>query len=163
MGASGGPHVFESPSAAAGYLAPLRAGGRTLVTTNGCFDLLHAGHVQYLYEAAARGDLLAVGVNCDEVVRRLKGEGRPVQPEGDRAAIIGALEMVDCAFVFHEGDPCAFLRLLRPEIHVKGGDYTVDIVEKPVVESYGGRIEIVSFRRGLSTSALIEAIRGSRP
>lgn len=163
MGASGGPHVFDSPSAAADYLTPLRAGGRTLVTTNGCFDLLHAGHVQYLYEAAAWGDLLAVGVNCDEVVRRLKGEGRPVQPERDRAVIIGALEMVDCAFVFHEDDPCAFLRLLQPEIHVKGGDYTVDIVEKPVVESYGGRIEIVSFRRGLSTSALIDTIRGSRP
>ncbi|MBD3317313.1 MAG: adenylyltransferase/cytidyltransferase family protein [Chitinivibrionales bacterium] len=157
-----GPRAFASPESAARYLAEYRVEGKTLVTTNGCFDLLHAGHVQYLYEAAKLGDLLAVGVNCDAVVRKLKGKERPVQSEQDRIAIVGSLKMVDCAFIFREDDPRTFLRLLKPEVHVKGGDYTTDIIEKPIVESYGGRIEIVSFREGISTSRLINEIRDSR-
>jgi rfaE bifunctional protein nucleotidyltransferase chain/domain len=159
MAALADPQAFDSPAAAAEFLDPLRAEGRRLVTTNGCFDLLHAGHVQYLYDAARLGDLLAVGVNSDEVVGKLKGSGRPLQSQRDRATIIASLKMVDCAFVFGEDDPCAFLRLLQPAIHVKGGDYTTDIIEKPVVESYGGRIAIVSFRDGVSTTGLVDKIR----
>jgi glycerol-3-phosphate cytidylyltransferase len=137
------------------YLAPFRARGMTLVTTNGCFDIIHAGHIQYLTEAAQQGDMLVVGINSDASVKKLKGESRPVQNESDRALIVASLKMVACAFVFPEDNPLAFLHILKPDVHVKGGDYTPDIIEKPVVESYGGRICIVSFVQGRSTSGII--------
>jgi glycerol-3-phosphate cytidylyltransferase len=143
------------------YLAPLRAQGKTLVTTNGCFDIVHSGHVLYLTEAAARGDLLVVGVNADETVRRLKGNGRPVRTEDDRVRVVAALGMVDGAFVFREDDPRAFLEILRPDIHVKGGDYTEDIVEREIVERHGGRIAIVSYIDGFSTTSLVRKIRSA--
>jgi D-beta-D-heptose 7-phosphate kinase / D-beta-D-heptose 1-phosphate adenosyltransferase len=140
-----------------------RAAGKTLVSTNGCFDILHAGHVQYLYQAAQLGDFLVVGVNCDEVVRRHKGPGRPVQGQADRTMIIAALEMVDYAFVFEEDDPRAFLEILRPDIHVKGGDYDADtIIEKAVVETHGGRVQIVPFLTGRSTSSIVARTAGAR-
>lgn len=137
----------------------LRKQGKTLVTTNGCFDILHAGHVAYLTEAAALGDILAVGVNSDSVVSQLKGPSRPVQPQADRVAIVGALRVVDFAFVFEEEDPRAFISILKPDIHVKGGDYGTDIVERPVVEKYGGIVKTVSFIAGRSTTSLIAGIR----
>lgn len=150
-----GSLVFPDAAAVAVWLAPLRAAGRRIVTTNGCFDLIHAGHVQYLFEAAACGDILIVGINSDETVRRLKGETRPLQCEEDRVAIMAALRMVDAAFIFREEDPRAFLEIIRPDVHVKGGDYGADILEGPVVEKHGGEIRIVSFKDGRSTTAIV--------
>jgi rfaE bifunctional protein nucleotidyltransferase chain/domain len=147
--------AFADVQQVARTIAPLRAAGKTLVTTNGCFDIIHAGHIQYLYEAAAMGDILVVGVNSDDTVRGLKGEGRPLQSEQDRCRILAALEMVDCAFVFREADPRQFLAVLRPDVHVKGGDYTTDIIEKDVVESHGGVVRTVSFLKDHSTTSLI--------
>jgi rfaE bifunctional protein nucleotidyltransferase chain/domain len=137
-------------------LAPLRGRGLRVVTTNGCFDILHAGHVHYLYEAAGMGDVLVVGVNCDAVVRRLKGPGRPVQGQDDRCRIVAALEMVDYAFVFEQDDPREFLDVLRPDVHVKGGDYAPgDVVETAVVERHGGVVRIVELLAGHSTRDII--------
>lgn len=155
------PRTFRSVAAISREVAPLRAQGKTLVTTNGCFDLLHAGHVRYLYDAAAMGDILVVGINCDAVVRKHKGANRPLQSEDDRCALVAALRMVDCAFIFDEDDPRAFLDILKPDIHVKGGDYAADaIIEKPVVERNGGVVRTVPFLDGRSTSRLVDRCRG---
>lgn len=151
--------VFNNVLEVNKYLAPLRAKGKTLVTTNGCFDIVHSGHICCLTEAAGLGDLLVVGVNADETVRRLKGDGRPVRPEDDRVRVVAALGMVDGAFVFREDDPRAFLEILRPDIHVKGGDYTEDIIERETVERHGGRIVIVSYAEGFSTTSLVRKLR----
>jgi rfaE bifunctional protein nucleotidyltransferase chain/domain len=151
-----GINAFQTASELRNTIAQLRKQGKTLITTNGCFDIIHAGHIQYLAEAAGLGDILAVGVNCDAVVQKLKGKARPVQSEQDRLAIVASLRMVDFAFIFREDDPRAFIEILRPDVHVKGGDYTEDIVEKPVVEKYGGKIKIVSFLKDHSTTALLE-------
>ena len=139
---------------------PLRKMGKTLVTTNGCFDLLHTGHVKYLQDAAGLGDILVVGINSDSSVSRLKGPSRPVRSERDRVLLIGSLKPVDYAFIFNEPDPCAFLTVLQPDIHVKGGDYaTEDLPETKVVERSGGRVVIVPFTEGYSTTRLIAAIQ----
>jgi D-beta-D-heptose 7-phosphate kinase/D-beta-D-heptose 1-phosphate adenosyltransferase len=140
-------------------IAPERAAGKTLVTTNGCFDIIHAGHVKYLSEASQLGDILVVGINSDAVVRKLKGSTRPLQNENDRVRIMASLRMVDFSFIFCEDDPRAFLEILRPNVHVKGGDYSLDILEKPVVEKYGGRIEIVSFLPNHSTSSIVAKVK----
>jgi rfaE bifunctional protein nucleotidyltransferase chain/domain len=140
-------------------IAENRRHGKILVTTNGCFDIVHAGHVQYLSEAARLGTILVVGVNCDDVVRKLKGVGRPLQDEQDRVAIVASLRMVDYAFIFREDDPRAFLEILRPDIHVKGGDYSADIIERQVVEEHGGKIKLVSYLKDHSTTSLVEKIR----
>jgi rfaE bifunctional protein nucleotidyltransferase chain/domain len=153
--------AFQTAAQVHDAIAPLRAQGKTLVTTNGCFDIIHAGHVQYLAEAAALGDILVVGVNCDDVVARLKGKGRPLQSEQDRISIVASLVMVDCAFIFREDDPREFLEILRPDVHAKGGDYSNNIIEKPVVEKFGGRIHIVSFLAGRSTTSLVRRIRSA--
>jgi glycerol-3-phosphate cytidylyltransferase len=154
------PFPFGSAAEAAEFLAPLRSSQKKLVTTNGCFDLLHRGHIQYLTEAASQGDLLAVGINSDESVRRLKGNGRPIQNELDRAFIIASLKMVTCSFIFTQDNPIEFIRILKPDVHVKGGDYTADIIERPAVEENGGRVCIVSFVAGRSTSGIIRGISG---
>jgi D-glycero-beta-D-manno-heptose 1-phosphate adenylyltransferase len=141
-------------------LKPQRESGKKLVTTNGCFDLLHTGHIKYLYEAAQLGDILVVGINSDSSVSELKGNSRPVQKERDRVTLIGALKVVDYAFIFPESDPCAFLEILRPDIHVKGGDYTPEqLPETEVVRRYGGDVAIVAFEQGYSTTGLIDTIR----
>ncbi len=140
-------------------VAPLREKGKRLVTTNGCFDLLHYGHIKYLYDAAMLGDILVVGVNADSSVKKLKGEKRPVQNQRDRLFIISSLKVVDYAFIFYEDNPCFFLEILRPDVHVKGGDYRVeDLPETEVVEKYGGRVRIVPFTQGYSTSLLIDRV-----
>ena len=139
---------------------PLRKMGKTLVTTNGCFDLLHIGHVTYLRDAALLGDILVVGINSDRSVVQLKGPSRPICNERDRAGVISSLKAVDYAFVFDEPDPCDFLAVLRPDVHVKGGDYTSgELPETKVVERFGGRVAIVPFTEGYSTTRLIAAIR----
>jgi len=153
------PLFFDDVENANDYLKTLRDQGKVLVTTNGCFDLLHYGHVRYLLEAAALGDILVVGINSDESVARLKGENRPLQSQKNRAYLVAALKMVDCTFIFPEDDPQQFLRVLKPDIHVKGGDYSPEsLPERKIVEQYGGQIRIVSFVDGYSTTSIVKKI-----
>jgi rfaE bifunctional protein nucleotidyltransferase chain/domain len=136
----------------------LRRSGRKLVITNGCFDLLHAGHVTYLQAARNLGDALLVGLNGDASVRALKGDGRPLNGEQDRALVLAALECVDAVCVFPEVRATRFLDTAQPDIYVKGGDYTPDTLdqdERRAVESHGGRIEIIPFLPGRSTTDII--------
>jgi rfaE bifunctional protein nucleotidyltransferase chain/domain len=151
--------IFSNAAEVRDHFMKHRESGKRLVTTNGCFDILHAGHVRYLSEAKRCGDILVVGINSDESVRKLKGPARPLQGERDRALLIGSLKMVDAAFIFGEGDPRAFLEILRPDVHVKGGDYNADLLEREVVERFGGIIKIVPFVKGYSTTSLVEKIR----
>jgi len=155
---------------AAGKIAPLdavracvfaaRRDGRTVALANGCFDVLHVGHVRYLEGASAEADVLVVGVNGDGSVRRLKGEGRPVLPAGDRAVLVAALRAVDHVVVFEEDDVRALLLALRPDVHCKGTDYTPDTVpEREVVRSYGGRVAIVGDPKDHDTRKLIAKVR----
>ncbi len=138
-----------------------RAGGRTIAFANGCFDVLHVGHVRYLEGARGEADVLVVGVNGDASVRRLKGEGRPVLPEADRALLVAALRAVDHVVVFPDDDVSRLLLALRPDVHCKGTDYTPDTVpEKGVVRSYGGRVAIVGDPKRHDTRVLLERIRG---
>ena len=141
----------------------LRSAGRTVVFTNGCFDLLHVGHVQYLGAARALGDALVVALNTDESVRRLKGPERPLISERQRAELIAALECVDYVTLFGQDTPIELIELLEPDVFVKGGDYTVEgLPEAHVVKAYGGRVEIVPlYGGGISTTELIERISGS--
>jgi len=133
--------------------------GRKIVFTNGCFDLLHVGHVKYLQKARSLGDLLILGLNSDQSIRRLKGEKRPLIGEGERAHLLAALKCIDYVVVFDDDTPLDLIRVLRPDILVKGGDYTADgVVGKELVESYGGRVEIVPFVDGKSTTNIIEKI-----
>lgn len=139
----------------------VRARGQRLVVTNGCFDLLHAGHITYLAAARALGDLLLVGLNSDESVRELKGPSRPVNPDADRALVLAALAAVDAVCVFKERSAGRFLELAQPDVYVKGGDYTLDTInqtERRVVESSGGRVEILPLLPGRSTTELLARI-----
>ncbi len=143
----------------AARLARLRARGKRVVFTNGCFDLLHAGHVRYLREAASLGDLLVVGLNSDISVRQFKDAGRPIVPEGDRAEVIAALEMVDYVVVFPERTAEAIVGELRPDVYVKGGDYAPEeLPEARVVEAYGGEVKIVHYHEDRSTTGIIQHI-----
>jgi D-beta-D-heptose 7-phosphate kinase/D-beta-D-heptose 1-phosphate adenosyltransferase len=144
----------------AARLEPARRQGKRLVLTNGCFDLLHRGHVTYLSRAKALGDLLVVGVNTDESVRRLKGSERPLNPLEDRMQVLAALSCVDYVCSFAEETPHALIRALRPDVFVKGGDYTLDrLPEAPLVAELGGVVRILSFVPDRSTTSLIERIR----
>ena len=137
-----------------------RAAGRTLAFANGCFDLLHVGHVRYLQSAAAEGDRLIVAVNDDASVAALKGEGRPVQSAADRAELVAALRGVDYVVVFSDPTVERLLRLLKPEVHCKGTDYTLDSVpEREVVLAYGGRTAIVGDPKQHNTRDLLARIR----
>jgi len=139
----------------------VRGAGRRLVVTNGCFDLLHAGHVTYLEAARNQGDVLLVGVNSDATVQELKGPGRPVNSESDRALVLAALESVNAVFIFRERDAVEFLRISAPDIYVKGGDYTLDTInqdERRLIESHGGRIVLLGHVPGKSTTRLLEKI-----
>lgn len=132
-----------------------------IVFTNGCFDLLHLGHITYLEEAAKLGDVLVVGLNSDESVRRLKGPSRPVLPQQERARLLAALEFVEAVVVFEEETPLRLIEKIRPDVLVKGGDYTVDrIVGAELVQSYGGQVEILPLVPGYSTTALIKRLCG---
>lgn len=136
-----------------------RTRGKRIVFTNGCFDLLHAGHVKYLQKARALGDLLVLGLNSDASVRRLKGEKRPLIGEEERAHILAALDCIDYVVIFEEDTPLELITALKPLILAKGGDYTPDtVVGKDVVEAYGGRVELVSFVDGKSTTNIIERV-----
>ena len=134
----------------------------TVVFTNGVFDLLHPGHVDVLSAARAEGDALVVGVNSDASTTRLKGPERPVRPEADRAFVLAALEPVDAVILFDEDTPLELIRELRPDVLVKGGDYTPDMVAGAAeVQGWGGRVVIVPLTAGHSTSAIIDRLRGA--
>ena len=138
----------------------LRAAGKTVVFTNGVFDLLHVGHLRYLQQARALGDALIVGVNSDRSVRANKGAGRPITPEAERVEILGALACVDGVVVFDEDTPHDIIAALQPDVLVKGSDWAADaIVGRDVVEARGGRVVRVPIEAGYSTSALVEKIR----
>lgn len=135
--------------------------GSRVVLANGCFDVLHVGHVRYLAGARELGDVLVVGVNSDEQVARLKGPGRPILPASERAELVAALESVTYVTVFDEPTVEALLLALKPDIHAKGTDYTVDSVpERDVVRSYGGRVAIVGDPKDHSTSAILARLGG---
>ncbi|MFE9652002.1 D-glycero-beta-D-manno-heptose 1-phosphate adenylyltransferase [Micromonospora sp. NPDC006431] len=137
-----------------------RRAGRSIVFTNGCFDVLHPGHVRYLTQARALGDLLVVAVNSDESVRRLKGPDRPVNPVEDRTALLAALECVDHVVVFEEDSPAALIEAVRPDVYVKGGDYPPEMVpEAPLVRRLGGQVRTLGYVPDRSTSAIIDRIR----
>jgi D-beta-D-heptose 7-phosphate kinase/D-beta-D-heptose 1-phosphate adenosyltransferase len=133
--------------------------GQRVAFTNGCFDVLHAGHVQYLQEARAQADLLVVGLNSDASVRALKGPSRPVNPAEARAQVLAALEAVDYLTVFDEDTPFELIRALRPDVLVKGADYRPDeVVGAELVASYGGRVHLAPLREGYSTTRLLQRL-----
>ncbi|WP_078129531.1 D-glycero-beta-D-manno-heptose 1-phosphate adenylyltransferase [Leptospira alexanderi] len=130
-----------------------------IVFTNGCFDLIHRGHITYLSQARELGDFLWIGLNADSSVKRLKGEQRPVVPEDDRAILLSNLRFVDAVTIFSQDTPLELIRLIKPAIHVKGGDYKAeDLPETSIVREFGGKVEILPFVPGKSTSLLIEKI-----
>jgi rfaE bifunctional protein nucleotidyltransferase chain/domain len=139
----------------------LRAEGRTLAVTNGCFDILHAGHVNYLQAARAEAAALLVGLNSDRSVLELKGDDRPIHNEADRAAVVAALEAVDAVFIFDELRATRFLEIAAPDVYIKGGNYTVEDLpaeERAVVNAAGGRILVLGHVPGQSTSAIARRI-----
>jgi rfaE bifunctional protein nucleotidyltransferase chain/domain len=141
-------------------VARLRAAGRTIAFANGCFDLLHVGHVRYLEAAAAEADVLIVAVNDDESVRGLKGEGRPILAAEERAELVAALRAVDLVTIFSEPTVSVLLAAIRPDVHCKGTDYTVDTVpERETVRAYGGRVAIVGDPKDHSTRDLLARIK----
>ena len=140
-------------------IADARRSGHTIAFANGCFDLLHVGHVRYLAAAAQEADLLIVAINDDQSVKALKGEGRPILPAADRAELVAALRCVDLVVVFPEPTVGPLLEAIRPDVHCKGTDYTLDSVpERDVVRSYGGRIAIVGDPKDHSTRDLLARI-----
>ncbi len=145
-------------------LALHRAEGRRIVLTNGCFDVLHRGHTRYLNQAKQLGDILVVALNSDHSVRRLKGDGRPINTVTDRAAVIAALSCVDFVTVFDDATAVPLIEELRPEVYAKGGDYSPEmLVETNAVERYGGRVSILDYVQDLSTTAVVNKIRGGAP
>ena len=140
----------------------LKRAGKSIVFTNGCFDFLHVGHVRYLKAAKAQGDVLVVGLNSDGSVRQIKGPRRPVVPEDERAEILASLACVDFVTLFDEPDPAILIRLLMPDVLVKGADWATEaIVGRDIVESAGGRVVRIPLTEGVSTSGMIEKILAS--
>ncbi|OGF98761.1 MAG: glycerol-3-phosphate cytidylyltransferase [Candidatus Glassbacteria bacterium GWA2_58_10] len=137
-----------------------RAAGRKIVFTNGCFDIIHPGHVAYLEEAAGLGDLLVLGLNTDASVQRLKGPERPINPQADRAVLIAGLASIDYVTLFDEDTPLELIKAIRPHVLVKGGDWTVEnIVGSDFVQANGGKVYSLPFKEGYSTTRLIEKIK----
>ena len=144
---------------AATFCEGLRQRGKQIVFTNGCFDILHAGHVRYLTTAKSFGDVLIVGLNTDESVRRLKGENRPINTQDDRAEVLLGLKAIDHVIFFGEQTAEALIAEVKPAVYVKGGDYTLETLpEAAIVQSYGGRVELVNLVAGRSTTNVIEKI-----
>jgi D-beta-D-heptose 7-phosphate kinase/D-beta-D-heptose 1-phosphate adenosyltransferase len=141
------------------FVALRQQQGQTVVFTNGCFDILHAGHVQYLSKAKALGDVLVVAINSDASVKRLKGEKRPINTQEDRAYILKNLKAVDAVLLFEDDTPLSVIETLLPDVLVKGGDWAIEnIVGKDVVEAHGGSVQTISFLDGRSTTGTIEKI-----
>lgn len=140
-------------------IAGLKKGGKRIVFTNGCFDILHVGHVRYLKKARGFGDILIVGLNSDESVRKIKGDKRPIVPQRERAEVLSSIRFVDYVVLFNEPDPYNTIASVRPDILVKGGDWKIDeIVGRDIVESCGGEVHTIPFIEGASSSKIIEAI-----
>ncbi len=138
----------------------LKMQNKTIVVTNGCFDILHIGHVKYLQKSKACADVLILLVNSDKSVRALKGETRPINPEQDRAEILCALSCVDYVTLFDENSPSELLELIKPDVYTKGADYTIETLpEAPVVMGYGGKIEFIEFEIGKSTTKIIDKMK----
>jgi len=136
-----------------------RKKGKRVVFTNGCFDIIHAGHVDYLKKAKSLGDILVVGLNSDESIRRIKGEKRPIIPQRMRAEVLSSLKPVDYVVIFEEDTPENLIRAIKPEVLVKGGDWELSkIVGKDFVESYGGKVLTIPFTYEISTTKIINAI-----
>ena len=137
----------------------LKQAGKRIVFTNGCFDIIHVGHVRYLKEARSLGDVLVVGLNSDESVRAIKGMNRPIVPQGERAEVLSSLRDVDYVVIFNEPDPYNTIAALRPDILVKGGDWSIEnIIGRDIVESYGGKVCSIPFIEGASSTNIIESI-----
>lgn len=148
---------FATLDSIASTVSQLKKQGKKIVTTNGCFDILHLGHIRYLQEAKSLGDILIVGVNSDVSVRKLKGLERPINKETDRAEVLAALEAIDYVIIFPEDTPEKLLGVIQPHVHVKGGDYTgKELPEKKVVEACGGKVHCVSHVPGFSTTEILK-------
>jgi len=146
-------------SALSRILAGLRKRKKKIVFTNGCFDILHIGHIRYLKKAKALGDILVVGLNSDKSVKMIKGRARPLNKQGDRAEVLASLSYVDYVTVFSQRTPGLLIRALRPDVLVKGGDWKIEkIVGGDFVKSYGGSVATIPFVKGYSTTSLIERI-----
>ena len=151
--------IIQDWKALSTALDEFRQSGKSIVSTNGVFDVLHVGHVRYLQKARALGDCLVVGVNSDACTRHLKGPSRPFVSQADRMEVLAALACVDVVTLFHEPTPEALLEVVRPNIHAKGGDYHAALLpETAVVERHGGRVVSLPFHDGYSTTSLIERI-----
>lgn len=145
------------------FCSVLRDGGKKVVFTNGCFDILHAGHVRYLNTAKSFGDVLVLGLNTDASVRSIKGPTRPINNELDRAEVVGALESVDYVVLFDEPTAEDLIKLVHPDVYVKGGDYTIETLpEGQIVLAYGGSVELVNLVEGRSTTNVIAKIKGEQ-
>ena len=141
-------------------LKKLKEDGKTIVTTNGCFDILHVGHVRYLEKAKSFGDVLIVALNSDKSVKSIKGESRPINNENDRAEVLSGLRSVDYVVLFDEDSPIDLLLQIKPDVHTKGADYTIEsLPEAKGIMEAGGRIEFISFVEGKSTTSIIEKMR----
>lgn len=152
--------MILSKETATKLIEELKLQGKKVVFTNGCFDILHVGHLRYLNEAKKQGDILIVGVNSDSSVRQLKGEGRPINNEIDRAEMLSGLKAVDFTVIFEELTPIETLEKLKPSIHVKGGDYDKNkLPETATVEKNGGEVRILSFVEGKSTTNIVKKIQ----
>ena len=140
----------------------LRSENKTIVTTNGCFDILHVGHVRYLQKAKSFGDVLIVALNSDKSVKSIKGDSRPINNENDRAEVLSALRSVDYVVIFDEDSPVDLLLQIKPDVHTKGADYTIETLpEAKEIMAAGGRIEFISFVEGKSTTAIINKMKNS--
>jgi rfaE bifunctional protein nucleotidyltransferase chain/domain len=154
------PAKLKQRTELAAIRAQAKRSGRSVVFTNGCFDLLHRGHVHILREAKACGDILIVAINSDRSVKAIKGDSRPVLPETDRVELIAAMEMVDYVVLFDEPDPYNLIAELEPDVLVKGGDWSAQkIIGADVVEKNGGRVAVIPYLKGFSTTEIIERIR----
>ncbi|MBQ4078528.1 D-glycero-beta-D-manno-heptose 1-phosphate adenylyltransferase [bacterium] len=141
-------------------LKKLKEEGKTIVTTNGCFDILHVGHVRYLEKTKSFGDVLIVALNSDKSVKSIKGESRPINNENDRAEVLSALKSVDYVVLFDEDSPIDLLLQIKPDVYTKGADYTIEsLPEAKGIMDAGGRIEFISFVEGKSTTSIIEKMR----
>jgi D-beta-D-heptose 7-phosphate kinase/D-beta-D-heptose 1-phosphate adenosyltransferase len=155
-----GVNKIVSKNQAQDMIAEWRRNGQRVVFTNGCFDILHIGHIKLLHAAADEGDKLIIGLNSDLSVKNLKGDSRPIVPEAERAALLSSIKGVDLVVFFHEATPVELIRSFKPDIIVKGGDYTPEqVVGHEIVEQAGGKVVIVPLIEGISTTKVIESIK----
>lgn len=153
------PEIITSRRLLAELIKQYRRVGKTIVFTNGCFDIVHAGHISYLEKARRLGDVLFVGMNTDSSIREYKGDKRPINPLADRIRVLAALKMIDHIVPFAEKTPERLLRIVRPDIDVKGGDYTIETLpEAPIVKQYGGKIVIIPLFANHSTTTIIKKV-----